>query len=258
MRVAKRLCSGSFREEQWNKHEYSHWPPPSTEDIHLEGNHFLFALQQQESGQDAVWEVTRLWAGSITDITFLYVTPVSQEAEASAWRNAITMQLAPPAVGERIVGFGYREMVAGIDMDEENQRIEISWNASPMTTVGEVTEVYDKRGPGLCQWPSFRVNARFEPGMSGGPVFNDAGRLCGIICSSFEVGDDVDQEISYVSSLWPAMATSIAIDREGHPPGSEYPVLDLARTGAIHAVDHEAVELVRDENGRLTPSLRKS
>jgi hypothetical protein len=43
--------------------------------------------------------------------------------------------------------------------------------------------------------------------MSGGPIFNDQGLLCGLICSGAETETDY---YSHVTTLWPSMATVVS------------------------------------------------
>ena len=51
--------------------------------------------------------------------------------------------------------------------------------------------------------PCIEVNMETLGGMSGGPVFNEEGRLIGILSSSFDGGP------SYVTLIWDALRLSI-------------------------------------------------
>lgn len=83
--------------------------------------------------------------------------------------------------------------------------------------------------------------------MSGGPVFNDQGELCGLICSGGETEKDY---YSHVVTLWPSMATVLDLDREGFPKGQPYPALELARHGFIKAEDWQRVVIGAHANGQ--------
>ena len=48
-------------------------------------------------------------------------------------------------------------------------------------------------------------------------MFNAAGHLCGMICSALPPTSDDEEHVSYVVSVWPAMAIMIELDRVGHP-----------------------------------------
>lgn len=80
--------------------------------------------------------------------------------------------------------------------------------------------------------------------MSGGPVFNDDGEVCGIICSSLPADEECNEHISYVTTLWPLMGMKIDANRDGdYPNNVVYPVLDLARDGIISAVNWRLVAI---------------
>jgi hypothetical protein len=83
--------------------------------------------------------------------------------------------------------------------------------------------------------------------MSGGPVFNPNGQVCGIICSNIPPFTDKEDHISYVTSLWPMMNTLVDLDWKGCPANSPYPALELAKLGYIHVVNWERVTIL--DNG---------
>jgi hypothetical protein len=57
-------------------------------------------------------------------------------------------------------------------------KVELTTN--PYTPTGKVQEVHDeRRDSGRLSFPCFRTNARYDPAMSGGPVFAEDGHLCG-------------------------------------------------------------------------------
>lgn len=79
--------------------------------------------------------------------------------------------------------------------------------------------------------------------MSGGPVFNEKGQLCGLMCRSWNFGDS-RTNISYVASLWPMMAAKIDAKRADNPTGKGgYFVLELAKTGIIKARGFEKISI---------------
>ena len=79
--------------------------------------------------------------------------------------------------------------------------------------------------------------------MSGGPVFSDRGRVCGIICSSLPPFRDDEEHVSYVATLWPAMAIPIYVDASGAGVDPPYPLLRLAQMGIVSAVGYENVAI---------------
>jgi hypothetical protein len=182
-----------------------------------------------------------------TDIAFLYLAPYSENAlNHTTWKTP-KMNLLPPNVGTRIQGFGYpKSEITDMILNEKN--INLTWGDSPSTTIGKVMEIHsEKRDSSMLNFPCFRTNARMDTGMSGGPVFNEKGELCGIVCSSLEM-----ENVSYVASLWPSMATMIDFEREDIAPGTKYPVLDLVRSGYMSALNWQKLSL---EDNRISLRL---
>lgn len=126
-----------------------------------------------------------------------------------------------PSIGSAVVGHGYQEIL-------------------PTGQPG-----------GKFTFPCFRVGARFDHGMSGGPVFDEAGSLCGIIAGSY--GNVEGTPISYVTTLWPMFRTLISANRSGaYPRDVEYPAIDLVLGGQIHAIGLEQLD-PRQFPGRELP-----
>jgi hypothetical protein len=85
--------------------------------------------------------------------------------------------------------------------------------------------------------------------MSGAPVFNVSGQLCGLIVSGMEGQEDEGDHTYYAASLWPSMGTKIDWDRQGYPAGVSYTALDLARQGFIAAKNWDRVVLRENPPG---------
>jgi V8-like Glu-specific endopeptidase len=203
-------------------------------------------LEQGASG--ALWVATRFWLSPHTDIAYLGLRPASKTAQAHRWRG-LRMNLLPPRIGERVSAFGYA--ASEVSFKQRGEVDELLWKDSPSTSIGEVIEIHPAfRDTGSLKFPCFRVNARFDPGMSGGPVFNESGLVCGIICSNLPPAEADGEHVSYCASLWPGMATVIDMNRQGFEPGVQYPVLDLAKDGFLKAEGWQSVGLI-DRQGAL-------
>jgi len=188
--------------------------------------------------------VTRLWSYNYTDIAALRLSPTTQEALDYKWRLP-RIDLIPPKIGERVSCFGYRKP----QITKTDEQIE--WQVDSRTSIGEVKEVHgQQRDNCRLNFPCFQTNARYDGAMSGGPVFKDSGKLCGIICSNLPPSAG-EEQVSYVTSLWPLMGLKIDIDRKGHPKGIRYPMLELARDKFIHAEGWEQILLVPDQSGNI-------
>lgn len=66
----------------------------------------------------------------------------------------------------------------------------------------------------MLQFPCFRTNARFKPGMSGGPVLGENGKIIGIICSGWDFGG-VGEDIGYASLVSMAMMIKFPMKSDG-------------------------------------------
>ncbi|RJX28582.1 MAG: serine protease [Desulfarculus sp.] len=223
----------------------------------FEGSFSVQAVQIVQGNQGLLWNVNRIWLSPFTDIAFIQLTPGSALAVQHKWRCP-RINLLPPPPGSRIVGFGYHS--SKIKIEEDSETVTVEWHDVPTTTVGQVIEIHEtRRDERRLKFPCFRTNARFDGGMSGGPVFNDDGELCGLICSSMSFPDDGGHHTSYATTLWPAMGTMIDMDRVGFEQGQEYPVLELAKLGHITAAGWESIILVRGEASEIkTVGLRKN
>jgi len=82
--------------------------------------------------------------------------------------------------------------------------------------------------------------------MSGGPVIDSKGNLCGLVCGESPLGDP-NWPLSYAASLFPIFRTVISADRgEKHPRGASYPLVQLVHDGIITLSDPENLPVVSD------------
>jgi hypothetical protein len=242
-------------EDYWSNYERVTLGAGIGQTVDFAGSFSIVAFQVLQEGKTGhLWNVDRLWLSPFTDVAFLRLAPRSDEARNHDWRS-VTMNLLPPAIGTQITGFGYHS--SAINVNELEDRIEIEWKDSPTTTTGEVIEMHERgRDPVMLTFPCFRTNARFEGGMSGGPVFNAEGELCGVICTGLKLAEGETEHISYVASLWPSMGTNIDMGREGFPQSVFYPAFELAKHGLILARNWERVVLHKKADGTPQVGLR--
>jgi Trypsin-like peptidase domain len=229
-------------QEHWVRHHKESFPWSGQA-----AGRFSFILAQLVGDSLNLWTVTRIWAAAHTDIVVLLLTPLSEGARAYKFHR-LRFDLLPPKVGEPIRAFGYSE-----SRIEASAPQEFTLTQRPVTTRGRVMEVHHLlRDEVTMPFPCFRTNARFDGGMSGGPVFNKEGRLCGLICSSYPPFMPDEDHASYAVSLWPAMSIQMDVDRAGHPSGSVYPMFDLIHDNVLAAVNADRVTLgpLGDDNTR--------
>lgn len=141
------------------------------------------------------------------------------------------LNIATPKVGQRVVAYGFSKSEVQRDPAEP-----FVFNLAHAfhRVEGFVSDVqWPHRDLGLLSFPCFAVAADFEPGMSGGPVFNDRDQVCGVVSSGGIAG------ISWASVLWPALGISL---------DGAY-LLDHARKGTIRAKNHHCVSLLPNDEG---------
>lgn len=206
----------------------------------------------------ALWSVSKCYSSPFTDIALLFLSHVkgSERAENYDWAVCPMMNLAPPEVGSGVWGFGYpnSEVKHLISENEEppSPTIRIKWSDRPSITTGTVIEVYFlRRDISRMPFPGFQTNARFEGGMSGGPVFNENGELCGIISSGFVFSEDGGPEATFVSSLWPLMGLQLDIPIQGNESIDTYLLADLANAKYIRTLNLNKVAIERNEDGSV-------
>lgn len=235
-------------DEHWRRHEGREMPWGGEF-----ASRFSLVLFQRLETHTNAWAVTKLWTSSISDIALIRLTPYSSETPTYRFQH-ITVDLAPPRIGERVSAFGYYEnkvVVRGKDQLEFHMRAG--------TTHGDVVEIHhERRDRGMLSFPCFRMNAQVEHGMSGGPVFNESGLLCGLLCAGLPPSAPGEPFVSYAMSLWPAMAIPISLDRQGHPAGERYLAFDLVKERMIVAKNADRIVIgPLDETGTAAIGFRR-
>ena len=143
------------------------------------------------------------------------------------------LNVATPSVGSHVTAFGFAESRIERDPDAP---LTFNCRHAFRKIEGTITRLFiPKRDNVGLPFPSFEVAADFEPGMSGGPIFNDRNQVVGVITRGGIPG------VSYGTVLWPAL--SIEID-------GQY-LLDLARSGRIRARNAHCVQLHHSSDARF-------
>lgn len=206
-----------------------------TGERNFEISNYAVRLYQILPGPEyAVWNVISAWPCIDTDIALLHLGlfKYSGTVAPSFWR-LLPIKVVPPNPGAAIVGFGYHSSTVSVTQNADGYHLDI--NDEPASTTGKVEEILPTGNPsGRFTFPCYRVNARFDGGMSGGPVIDENGSICGIVSGTY--GNYEGEHTSYVATLWPILKTVISSNRTGaYPRDVKYPVIDLALDGLIHA-----------------------
>jgi hypothetical protein len=235
--------------EFWDRIEEKPRPEPG---IPTSASFRVFAFQDIGNGAlSGVWLVKRAWCAKFTDIAFIALEPDNEDASSYHWQGRFQLSMLPPKIGERIVAFGYPS--SGAIAISRTPHLKIDWGVNPSTTVGEVIEVYEEyRDRVMLPFPSFQINARFDGGMSGGPVFNENGQICGVVCASLDMPTD-ESYVSYVATIWAAMPTVIDFQNSEFIAKKPYGAFELFNINFLRQVGWEDISkriiLKKDENG---------
>lgn len=218
-------------------------PAPAESSVNIDKH--VVAVQVLPGPEYTVWDVTEGIADPVSDIALLRLG--SNPARSSnngphRWKQPCVNPFAPE-VGECVAAFGYRRGHVRASNDASGGR-HVDLDDEPMASVGVVQEIFEwRRDRVMLPFPCYQVSARFDGGMSGGPVFDETGCICGVVCDNFD-GSHLDGEpISYVAMLWPLFRLIVDADRgDGYPRGIRYPAIELARGGLISVPDLPGLE----------------
>ena len=224
----------------------------------------IMAVQYLGGGSAvALWRASAIVRSPHTDAAFLSVRPANAVAESYSFVRLPVLHVLPPVMGDRVTGFGYSwtEDASGsgeLRGSAAKSRLHIpSGNAAmsrktpgARTVSGTVTAVHaEYRDRAMFGFPCFEIDAYFGEGMSGGPLYNEAGQLCGLMCASQE-----RQTLAHGATLWAAMATRIAHEGPGMVCKGSYPVFEMANVGFLHISAWRdivpRIEVQRDSFGR--------
>lgn len=220
-------------EDYWKiyKKKELKFAPPEKGTLELDANFNIHAIQIFDKGkQGALWDVRKIYLAKNTDIAFLRVIPYSDSARLFKHKLPI-LEFHPPIIGSKLFAFGHTQSKA--DLYDKK----IDWITQPTFSTGIVTNIFhEKRDSSMINFPSIETNARFDGGMSGGPVFNKNGNLIGVVSSNLPPLNTDDEHISYVALIWASMNTIINEKKQ--------PILHLCQTNEIKVEDLWRVDLV--------------
>lgn len=192
------------------------------------------------------WPIDRMWLHKRLDIAVCRLKPARHQGKRVTWGN-LAISPGLPTEGAEVWAYGYFGM-SGVGGLGDDGKETIRYRQAAAFTRGVVVKVHsDYRDRAMLNFPCFRTDARFDPGMSGGPVFNKNGVVCGVVCSSSPPAGGDDKHLSYASLIWPALGIEI----EKYPKtGDPRRLWDYAKDGYIHTDDtFSLVHMLADGKG---------
>jgi S1-C subfamily serine protease len=146
--------------------------------------------------------IVRIWFSSATDIAVLQLNvPTNSQTGKKLYLPAAQLSPGLPKVGDNIFGLGYHSMkwTSTGEGFQADQRFSASR--------GHVQDIhFPQRDRIFMSFPCFQTSARFDGGMSGGPIISQSGQVCGVICSSMKTDVSDGTFTSYGSLIAPALA----------------------------------------------------
>jgi hypothetical protein len=144
------------------------------------------------------WDVLGYHYSQAIDITGLVIEPAGVARLHQVYPK---LNVIPPRPGEDITAYGYPN-ATWKPVSVGTFKVTVD----PRLAAGIVKDVHlQYRDRSFLPFPCFHTNARFDPGMSGGPVFNTDGQVCGVICCNLPPAAEGEDHASYVSLIWPAL-----------------------------------------------------
>lgn len=142
----------------------------------FEGMFSIMAVHSPPIGPANIRNATELAAIQISRSSNAVGPPSFLPVDVRRWR---------PAIGERIMALGFAEL--DVDPKKGGDRRPISQYL--YGSVATITQIQAADGASSRPWPIFRVEANWPGAMSGGPVFNQAGHVIGLVSTGLVGGD---------------------------------------------------------------------
>jgi serine protease Do len=122
----------------------------------------------------------------VRNVTELAALSIARSADARGPTPFLPLDMRRwrPEPGQRVMALGF----ADLDIDGQGEGDARAMNQYLYGSLAIITEVQPPNGESSRPWPVFRVEAEWPGGMSGGPVFNDAGHVIGIVSTGLVGG----------------------------------------------------------------------
>jgi serine protease Do len=132
---------------------------------------------------------------NVTELLALSILPSAPKTNGTEFLN-VDLNGWRPSIGEVIFGIGYPNLDKDRDGSDDRPISQCMYGA--YGTITDIEPLDLGRGR---PWPMVRVEADWPGGMSGGPVFNAAGNVIGIVSS----GVDATTSTAMIFSGWGAV-----------------------------------------------------
>lgn len=200
------------------------------------------------------WPLERVQGAPPTDLVYAF-----PQFQTKFRYSYFRISFAVPRVGSRVICLGYSELFAPhgpIKVDEVLSG-KSSWHDiychKFRAVEATVTHIFTQGfTPPYGTGPCFIVDANLEHGMSGGPVLNEDGTVCGVISAGAETF--FDRPAGIVALLYPTLLSKVTF---GASLGSvrmnaTQTILELISTGAVVSDSSETLVTLCPEGDQIS------
>jgi len=201
-------------------------PQATNEDFGID---LLHLLKDKEL---IVWRIRKIHYIPDSDLALMIAQAVDGDRAKELLGLNLNVQLDVhiPKIGENVMSLGYPNTISIPETGRHQLRI--------LESRGVVEDIHLK-GAGLIKSACIQTNLIVDGGMSGGPVFNKYGRLCGINSSGIPPTDESSDYTSFASVIFKIFHTEIEMPLESETL-TRISLAELARQGyiTVTGMDH--------------------
>ncbi len=191
--------------------------------------------------------VQKVWYCDEHDIGLCFLQPIAFNGERIYFPQ-FTLSPGLPKLNEKIIGFGYP--YNKVEMESNF----VKYFHKNAFTKGEITEIYPiKHDLGKFRFPCFKTEARFDHGMSGGPIFNEEGNVCGVICSGLSPTEDTNVYTSYGSLIGQSLTIELDLAFDEGKETEDLTLFDLVERGYVatdETINQVNIEIKESKEGQ--------
>lgn len=198
--------------------------------------------EKKKGLQVEILEVVRYVVADPYDVALMWLE-TNRTGEVKQFpRSSLDFRVPDP--GTSILAAGYTDLTQNWTGQRGVARIydvDVRCNA----TYGFVEEIHpNRRDSFMINFPSFRANAKFAAGMSGGPMISGAsGGICGVVCSGTASDDAILAYTSYAALSVTLLGLGIAPELEGDQVVDIlYNLVERGEVASIGGLDYITVE----------------
>jgi hypothetical protein len=153
--------------------------------------------------------VLNLWKHPTADLALGHLQGLIHKVTKERWDDRVPgWDFRIPQVGERICTYAYPDIRGETNIDVVRQA-----HSTTTARTGVIEETFPSGGgPSRLHAPCFQTDMDLRSGMSGGPVFNTNGRLCGVNSTGYDFQVGL-RPLSFISMLHPILDVQLPGER---------------------------------------------